>query len=212
MTLPHFDPLDWFIQRNAELGDIWAPPDLWWDAAQAERDLAFEIHAAQLRGGGPLPYAVHLIETAAFCATGALSEPERFDLRRACAVAWLHDSVEDQEASETALLAVTSRPAYEDILALSKNPQLPKTQAMSDSLRRVKVAGSHAALGKLGDRSSNLLSPPPSYWNESRQLAYRDEGSMILDELGPMGPQWNSEALAGVISRYTVISARPKPF
>lgn len=203
MSSKDFDPLDWILSRNAQLGGIFADPALWWDATSESRELALLLHEGQTRTGSDLPYAAHLAETAAFSATAVLSAPELgLDLRRAVGLGWLHDSVEDQDAKSSELVPVMGMAGLEDIYALTKDPALPKELAMLDSLRRCKLAGVYAAMGKLSDRSSNLLSDPPPSWSSDRVDRYRDEGLLILAELGPLAPPASSRALIKVIAAY----------
>lgn len=211
MNCPDFDPLAWILNRNAEFGGIWADPVLWWDQTRASRELALDIHQGQTRTGSELPYAAHLAETAAFCATSALSAPGLIDLRRAVDLGWLHDSVEDQGAPAERLIPVVGAACFGDIEAMSKNPDLPKSEAMADSLFRIRLAGAHAAVGKLSDRASNLLSPAPQSWSADRVIRYRDEGLFILNELGPLAPDESSRALTRVISSYGPSARRSGP-
>lgn len=205
LNATHFDPLDWILAINARRGGIFADPALWWDQTSDSRELALLIHEGQTRTGSDLPYAAHLAETAAFCATAALSAPGLLDLRRAVAVGWLHDSVEDRGARSNDLMPVTGIAGLQDIHAMTKNEALPKELAMPDSVRRIKLAGAHAAAGKLADRASNLLSSPPPSWSGSRVERYRAEGEMLLAELGPLAPPASSLALRLSIDAY----ARP---
>lgn len=202
MNAKDFDPLQWIIRVSAERGGIFADPALWWDQTSDSRELALLIHDGQTRTGSDLPYAAHLAETAAFSATAALSAPGLLDLRRAVAVGWLHDSVEDRGARSNDLIPVVGIAGFEDILALTKNPNLPKELAMPDSVRRVKLAGAHAANGKLSDRASNLLSSPPPSWSAARAERYREEALMLLAELGPLAPPASSLALQAAIDAY----------
>lgn len=197
-----FDPLDWILKVNAERGGIFADPALWWDQTTDSRELALLLHDGQTRTGSDLPYSAHLAETAAFCATAALSQPGDLDLVRAVALGWLHDSVEDQGARSNVLIPVTGIECHKDILALTKDESLPKALAMLDSVRRIKLAGVYAALGKLSDRSSNLLSDPPPSWSPERSEAYREEGRMLLNELGPLAPAICSTTLLSIINAY----------
>lgn len=196
-----FDALAWFNQRNAELGFIFADASLWWDAAPKSREVALHLHRDQMRPGSDLPYVVHLIETAAFCATAALSDPVRFpDLARAVSVGWLHDSKEDQDAQAGLLVPLVGADGYQDIDALSKNPDLPKKEAMQDSLDRIIEAGIYAALGKVSDRSSNLLSDPPHCWTHAKKVFYQQEGRDILAQLEHLVPQWSIDQLTRITS------------
>lgn len=218
------DLLDWAGERSEFLSSFLGampPVESWWNIAPEARDLAFSLHKRQTRFGAPLPYAVHLIDTAmlSFAAwhfDGKPSNPE--DL---LAAAWLHDSVEDQKATLEVLSSVARPAAVSAIYALTKNEALPKELAMRDSLDRILADPDLSAIGKLSDRSSNLLDPPPAKWSPAKVSSYREESLLILDALGYYSPylssvlsiaarRYGSDPIPGASSSETAIRA-PRP-
>ncbi len=90
-------------------------------------------------------------------------------------------------------------PPWPGVLALSKDPALPKADQMADSLRRIVAHSPEARLVKLADRTNNLRQPP-HYWPTDKKIAYRDEALVILQTLGGISPfmeQRLAEQIAG---------------
>ncbi len=185
------DLLSWAEQRTLDLSSRLGPlppPEVWWSLAGEARDLAFDLHSKQTRFCTKLPYAVHLIDTALLSFAAFQADSRTGDLQSLLAVAWLHDSIEDQNTDESEILRVTTSTALASIRALTKNPGLPKSEAMADSILRISQDPAFSAQVKLADRASNLLDPPPAKWSFAKIAAYRHESEQILDSLGAASP------------------------
>lgn len=144
---------------------------------------AAEAHAQQTMPGSKRPYLQHLghVTMEVLQAHAHQAVP---DLNLALMCAALHDAIEDQGVSH-AVLAQKFGPAVADgVLALSKRGDLPKTEAMADSLARIRMQPVSVWCVKLADRVSNLSSPPPAHWSSEKALAYAREGETILAALG----------------------------
>ena len=148
-------------------------------------------HLGQKIPGGDLPYVLHVVQVTAEVLGALAVEPvERPDLAVACAL--LHDVVEDT--------TITADQVAAGVLALSKDPSLPKDQAMPDSLRRIRDQPREVWLVKLADRIVNL-EPPPYYWKPTKIAAYREEAGRIADALGDASPHLHAR-LRGKIAAY----------
>jgi (p)ppGpp synthase/HD superfamily hydrolase len=138
---------------------------------------AAERHLTQKEPGCELPYLVHVTSVAAEV-IAALPDS---DLAITCAL--LHDIVED---TPTTLAEVSERFGADvaaGVGALTKNAALPKSEQMSDSLRRIREQPHAIWCVKLADRITNLAAPP-HYWTREKCAAYRDEAIAIADALG----------------------------
>lgn len=151
-------------------------------------EFAAHAHAAQKVPGSELPYVVHVTKVAMeVIAAHEHGAPLDLDLAVTCAL--LHDTVEDardaEKARETAraIHAGFGPRVAAGVLALTKNAELPKHERMLDSLRRIREQPGEVWLVKLADRITNL-EPPPAHWPLEKRRAYREEGDLILRELG----------------------------
>jgi GTP diphosphokinase / guanosine-3',5'-bis(diphosphate) 3'-diphosphatase len=158
---------------NPPQTDIWI--DAWSFASQAHRE--------QKVSGSDLPYLTHLGKvTLELLAAHAQLPLEDINLGVVCAI--LHDCVEDQSIQVEALRNKFGSEVAAGVAALSKNPSLPKEQAMLDSLARIRQQPKTIWCVKLADRITNLA-PPPAHWSDAKITAYRAEAALILKELGP---------------------------
>lgn len=73
------------------------------------------------------------------------------------------------------------------VLALSKRPDFPKSEAMADSLGRIRAQPSEVWCVKLADRITNMRSVP-AHWPAEKAAEYRAEAQVILDALGSAHP------------------------
>ena len=152
------------------------------DAWLAAWDFAACAHKIQKIPGRDLPYIVHL---------GAVSMEiliahQRFPFARpviAVQCALLHDTLEDTETNESELVTAFGMDVAAGVRALTKDPALPKKDAMDDSLRRIRIQSAEIWAVKMADRISNL-GPPPAHWTDERIEAYRAEAQSILEALG----------------------------
>lgn len=176
------------------------------NASVFDRDLymrawrfAAERHNAQKYPGTELPYVVHVgavaMEVIAALAVEPVADP---DLAIVCAL--LHDTVEDTQLSPDELVREFGTAVGAGVLALSKDPALPKAERMADSLRRIQAQPREIAIVKLADRIANL-GPPPAHWSAEKRDSYRDEARVILRELGAASAVL-AERLRAKIERY----------
>lgn len=162
-----------------------SPPwtcDLYLRAAR----FAAAAHHGQKMPGSELPYFLHVAQVAAEVMAALAVEPAaRPDLALACAL--LHDVVEDTKTTRADIEAAFGPDVAAGVSALSKDPALPKDQAMADSLRRIRDQPHEVWRVKLADRIVNL-EPPPHYWKPDKIEAYRAEAGRIADALGDASP------------------------
>lgn len=173
---------------------LWSP-DLYLRAVT----FAARAHLTQKLPGSELPYLAHVVSVAAEVMQAIAREPLADpDLAVACAL--LHDTIEDCGVSESTLAAEFGRPVADGVLALSKDPALPKEQAMADSLRRIQQQPREVWFVKLADRINNLKDPP-HYWSSAKISAYGAEALVIADALGSASP-WLLARLRAKIAAY----------
>lgn len=167
-------------------------PDLYLRAVR----FAAAAHHGQKLPGSELPYLVHVAQVAAEVMAALAVEPaDRPDLALACAL--LHDVVEDTPTTLADVEAAFGRDVAAGVAALSKDPNLPKDQAMADSLRRIRQQPREVWWVKLADRIVNL-EPPPHYWKPDKIAAYRDEAGRIADSLGDASPYLHARLRARI--------------
>ena len=155
-----------------DLAELWLTA--WRFAAQA--------HRGQTIAGGDLPYIVHVGQVANEILLGHQLAPfELPELAVQCAL--LHDTLEDTEVREAQLVAGFGPGVAAGVRALTKNPSLPKTEAMGDSLRRIRELPREVWAVKLADRIANL-GVPPRHWQPDKIREYRHEAQRILAQLG----------------------------
>lgn len=156
----------------------------WRMASLAHAGQAYAGHEEGLR----YDYLTHLglvwMEVCASLRAHALPASED-ELAQLCAV--LHDIVEDTPTKPEAIGTAFGLAVAQGVEALTKDASLPKAQQMADSLRRIRLQPMAVWRVKLADRIVNL-SPPPSYWDQAKCRAYREEAGAILDALGDACP------------------------
>jgi len=143
---------------------------------------AAQAHQGQLVPGSPLPYIVHPVLVCMEVMAALRLSPEH-DGELAVCCALLHDVLEDTPVSFDALEAELGAAVAAGVLALSKDPALPKDQQLRDSLDRIREQPGEICLVKLADRITNLA-PPPVYWSRDKRRHYREDAMLILDALG----------------------------
>lgn len=143
---------------------------------------AARAHRTQKFPGTDLPYLVHIgaVSMEIFAAHHELpfTRPE---LAVQCAL--LHDTLEDTPTDEAELVSRFGAEVAAGVRALTKNATLAKSEAMADSLRRIREQPVEVWAVKLADRISNL-GPPPSHWTAEKIAGYAEEAQTILDALG----------------------------
>ena len=117
----------------------------------------------------------------------ALAQHPEFDGNLAVQCALLHDTLEDTAVTYTQLCEHFGQLVADGVAALSKNPELPKEQQMTDSLERIRLQPKEVWLVKLADRISNLQYVPP-HWQAEKVAKYRVEAQLILAILGDASP------------------------
>ena len=132
----------------------------------------------------------------------ALAFHPEYDGNLAVQCALLHDVLEDTDTRYATLLAEFGQSVADGVSALSKDPNLPKSAQMADSLQRIQQQPREIWLVKLADRISNLQYIPP-HWSASKAAAYRVEAQVIADTLGAASPVL-AQRLALHIQRYGV--------
>jgi (p)ppGpp synthase/HD superfamily hydrolase len=142
-------------------------------------DFAACVHGDQKVPGSGLPYIVHIAKVA-MEVIAATEDDESAVRNLALACALLHDTVEDSEPSERPsvrerILAEFGPEVGGGVDALTKDDRLPKSERMSDSLRRIRQHPPAVWLVKLADRITNLEPPPPS-WSAEKRIAYAAGG------------------------------------
>ena len=148
------------------------------DAWLSAWNFAAIAHRGQSVPGQDLPYLVHLgavsMEILVAHQQLAFAKP-----RLAVQCALLHDTLEDTDAQEAAIVSTFGVEVAAGVRALTKDASLPKHEAMTDSLRRIREQPSEIWAVKLADRITNLA-PPPAKWSSEKIATYREEAEVIL--------------------------------
>jgi (p)ppGpp synthase/HD superfamily hydrolase len=160
---------------------------------------AAAVHNTQKVPGTDLPYLTHLGMVSMEVMAGHAELPIA-DIRLAVQCAILHDTMEDQEVAYETLVERFGIEVADGVASLSKNANLPKKEAMYDSLQRIRSQPKAVWCVKLADRISNL-GPPPAHWTSEKIAAYREEAQQILDALRE-GHEVLSARLAAKIAAY----------
>jgi len=159
-----------------------------WSAERYVTALRFAAarHAHQKVPGTELPYLVHVVsvtaELTAVLPREAIGDP---DLAVQCAL--LHDTLEDTETSFDELVRCFGDQVAAGVQALTKDAELPKTERMADSLRRIRLRPREVWLVKLADRITNLA-PAPAGWSREKRIAYLAEAREIHAALAEASP------------------------
>lgn len=183
---------------------LWSPDRY----AHAVRFAAI-AHLGQKMPGSELPYLTHIVAVAAELMTAIAREPvDDPDLAVTCAL--LHDTIEDTGMTEAGVEAEFGPAVAAGVLALSKDPALPKALAMADSLRRIQQQPREVWLVKLSDRIVNL-ERPPHYWSGPKIAAYRVEAVAIAEALGSASPVLHARLRAKIAEYQQFIPASERP-
>lgn len=155
---------------------IWSP-----DTYSEALIYAATAHEDQKVPGRPYSYVVHItsvaMEVIAAFAFETVDDP---DLAVQCAL--LHDVIEDTRLSYDDVEKNFGKAVADGVLALSKDPSLPKSDQIPDSLRRIRRQPKEVQMVKLCDRISNMREPPEE-WTTEKRKSYRADAKRILDEL-----------------------------
>lgn len=156
------------------------------DTYLAALRFAAEAHSGQTITGTDLPYLLHLSLVGMEVIAALHAEPGHdADLAVQCAL--LHDVIEDTPVGYAEVAARFGAAVADGVLALTKDPALPKDQQMADSLARIQLQPPSVWLVKLADRICNLQ-PPPAHWTPAKAAAYRAEAELIAHTLGEASP------------------------
>ena len=173
-----------------------------WSHGKLIRSLKYaaKAHNGQTVPGSDLPYVVH-VTMVAMEVIAALTREDGLDGDLAVQCALLHDVIEDTETTREDLENEFGPEVFEGVLALSKSNILKsKQEKMADSLVRIKQQPREVWMVKLADRITNLQ-PPPAHWDSEKVERYREEGKLILNELGDASP-FLSKRLNGKLRVY----------
>lgn len=152
---------------------------------------AARVHREQLVPDGDANYLQHLGAVTLEILAAHLDQPLP-DLDLAVQCAMLHDTMEDQDVAYDTLVQAFGPAVADGVRALSKRADLPKDQAMADSLARIRSQPQAVWCVKLADRITNLHGVP-LHWGADKIERYRQEARQILQALG--------EAHAGLAQR-----------
>ncbi len=162
---------------------------------------AGEAHIGQKVPGTEISYVVH-ISTVCMEVIAALRQEPGHDENLAVQCALLHDTIEDTAVTHAQIAERFGTAVAEGVLALTKDPTLPKTDQMADSLNRIRQQPHEIWMVKLGDRICNLQ-PAPHYWTADKKVRYREEAGIILSALGEASP-YLAARLQAKIDTYNV--------
>jgi (p)ppGpp synthase/HD superfamily hydrolase len=156
-------------------------------------------HRGQIVPGSDLPYLLHL-NFVSMEIIAALSVESGYDGDLAVQCALLHDTIEDTDTSYEQIRSSFGLRVADGVQALSKNPDLEKSQRLTDSLTRIKQQPIEVWIVKLADRITNLQ-PPPAHWTSEKILWYQAEAVQIHAHLQSASPYLGSR-LAAKIQNY----------
>lgn len=169
------------------------------DRYAAALRFAAERHAGQCYPGTDLPYLLHVVTVAAQVQRALVEEPRRDpDLAVVCAL--LHDTIEDTDTTADDIAAAFGEATAAGVLALTKNTELPATDRMPDSLRRIRRQPPEIWMVKLADRISNLAEPP-RHWPLEKRRSYLVEGELVASALAGVSA-WLDGLLRERIAHY----------
>ena len=132
---------------------------------------AAQWHAGQRRkGAAQEPYINHLLEVTALVAeaTGATDA-------NLLIAALLHDAVEDQGISRTAIADEFGDDVATLVMEVTDDKSLPKAQRKALQVSHASHKSPRAALIKIADKTSNLVAlvaSPPADWSLQRRTDY----------------------------------------
>lgn len=174
---------------------LWTP-----DSYTKAWNFAADAHRGQWVPGTKRPYINHLgnVTMEVMRAIAATSTVQYPDLAVQCAL--LHDTLEDTAVTYDIVVENFGRLVAAGVEALSKNPALPRSAQMADSLQRIQQQPQEVWMVKLADRISNLQSPP-KHWNPEKVQRYKREAQMILAALGEAN-LWLAHRLTEKIAIY----------
>ncbi|MBF0208222.1 MAG: bifunctional (p)ppGpp synthetase/guanosine-3',5'-bis(diphosphate) 3'-pyrophosphohydrolase [Oligoflexia bacterium] len=169
------------------------------------KEFAQEFHKKQFYPDGR-PYFSHL-ESVAHLTKQATLHDSSLDDGILLSVSYLHDTIEDTNASYHHIVAYFGDDIAEAVASLTKNKSLSKQEQIRDSLHRILRTRKETQIVKLADRISNLgqtLLLLDSKWTPEYKEYYREESILINQQLGSSSALL-SQKLSALISIYNRI-------
>lgn len=169
------------------------------------REFAREKHAQQKRNYTGEPYFVHLEEVAGIVERAGLSEA-------AIAAAWLHDTVEDTDATLPEICAKFGSAVAVMVLDLTDTPPAPgmnREQRKRADRLRLKLAGSETQGIKCGDLISNTSTI--SKHNPGFAKTYLPEKRATLEILTRAPAPLLEQAWASLRAAEALLPMKPNP-
>jgi len=158
-----------------------------WSAELYQKAIKFagEAHQEQKIPGSNLPYVVHIsnVTMEVMRAIASASDGKGIDVDVAIVCALLHDTLEDTQVTFQEIEEEFGNQVAQIVQSLTKRADLPKPEAMADSLNRILQQPKEAAIVKLADRITNLQEPP-AHWDLAKRKKYQEEAKSILEKLG----------------------------
>lgn len=172
---------------------------------QKAQKFAFEAHSNHCFPCGRR-YSTHL-ETVAYHCKQATSNDFTLDEGILLSTAYLHDTVEDTEATGEDIFNLFGHNITNAVLALTKNKALPKAQQIQHSLQKISVLPKEVWIVKLADRIANLQQTLFLYegkWTQDYKEYYREESILISQTLGDAS-SYLQQKLSVLINSYNRI-------
>ena len=161
--------------------NLWSPEKYnaaWHFATIAHGDQTYR----RPQEGQEFPYINHLGSVAMEVSLALAKSPESYSADLAIQCALLHDTIEDTEVTKEQVAAAFGEAVANGVMALSKDPDLPKPEQMADSLQRIQQQPKEIWMVKMADRITNL-SEPPFHWNNEKITQYQREAQQIYQAL-----------------------------
>lgn len=169
------------------------------------KDFALQAHQHHYFPDGRR-YFTHL-ETVSELSKQSLLHDSSLDEGILLSTAYLHDAVEDTEATHEDILNLFGRNIADAVYALTKNKNLPKAEQIRHSLQTILAQPKEVRAVKLSDRIANLQQTiflSDQKWNQSYKEYYREESILINQVLGKSSV-YLSQKLSNLISIYNRI-------
>lgn len=142
-------------------------------------DYAARKHALDRRKGAAAePYINHLAEVALLVA-----EATRGQDAELIAAAYLHDTLEDTDATFEELAALFGRDVAVTVRDVTNDPDVPSHEKKHWQARMIASKGAAARRIKIADQTSNVLGiihSPPMDWNEERRRTYVRGAALVV--------------------------------
>ncbi len=177
------------------------------DIVSRAEAFARAAHAGQNRkGAAQEPYVVHLAEVADFVRRHGGDEI-------AVAAAWLHDTIEDCDGIEPShLVAEFGAEVAAVVGELTDDKSLPKAERKRLQIVHAPSKSPRAALVKLSDKTSNVLSigrSRPVGWDTERCLTYLAWAEEVAAALPGAVAQARAELARGVRTTRRILAGGP---